>query len=98
MIIQIIQGYAAGAWMLVVLYFMPSVARTLRLRASPMDIFCTLWAIVGAIQIGFSVRWYVFPDVIRFMVNAEKITWMGLYLSSGMTANMVLFYAAYHHR
>ena len=97
MTISIIQGYAAGSWLLVALYLMPSMWRVILNRASPGDVFGGLWVVVAIIQIGFSVRWHIFPDVIQFMGNAEKITWMGLYISSGITANLIAFYAAYHH-
>ena len=97
MIISIIQGYAAGSWLLVALYLIPSMWRVIRIRASPGDVFGALWVIIAIIQIGFSARWHVFPDVIQFMGGTEKMAWMGLYVSSGITANLVTFYAAYHH-
>ena len=97
MIISIIQGYAAGSWLLVALYLMPSVWRVVLSKGSPGDVFGSLWVVIAIIQIGFSARWYIFPDVIKFMGDAEKITWMGLYISSGITANLIAFYAAFHH-
>ena len=95
--IPIIQGYAAGSWLLVALYLMPSLWRVIRNTATPGDVFGALWVAIAVIQIGFSVRWHVFPSVIQFMGDAEKISWMSLYVSSGFTANLVTFYAAYHH-
>ena len=95
--IPIIQGYAAGSWLLVALYLSPTIWHVIQGSKNPSDIFGLLWVTIATIQIGFSARWHIFPVVIQFMGETEKITWMGLYLSSGITANLVTFYAAYHH-
>ncbi len=96
--IPLAQGFAAGAWALVAIYFMPEVIAVLKRRATPMAVFCALWAATGVVQVGFTVRWYLFSHTVSAMGNAERNLWALLYLASGAIACQLLVYAALHYR
>ena len=98
LLIPLAQGFAAGAWALVAVYFWRDVWLVITRKATPMSVFGALWAATGAVQVGFTVRWYLFYHAVATMGPAERALWAGLYLASGAIACQLLIYAALHYR
>lgn len=98
LLIPVVQGFAAGAWTLVIVYFWHDVVLLLRRKATPMSVFCALWAATGVVQVGFTVRWYLFRHAVAVMGDAELTLWACLYVFSGAIACQLLVYAALYYR
>jgi hypothetical protein len=91
------QLLCALAWLVPTLLLVPSVWRVLRApmygpsRADPIDVVLSPLAFVGALQIGQIVRWFIYPEALRYMHSPELVVWAGLYTLSTLTALCSVF-------
>lgn len=89
-----LQALAGLAWLAVFVQRAPGLWRLFRPNPSVMDIYGSPLPLVAIVQVGFSVRWFVWPKTIGHMIPEELVFWAGLYLASAMSAAMffALFY------
>ena len=76
--------YAGLAWAWITLRIFPSVVRLWTGRGDAIDWLASPLCFIGLDQIGFSVRWLIFPGAIRVMQVDELLYWVGLYVLSGL--------------
>jgi hypothetical protein len=67
------------------------MVRTWRGKGDALDAIRGPVFFVGVVQIGFSVRWLIWPHAIPVMTQAELSTWSGLYVLSIMCAVGMIF-------
>lgn len=84
--VQLAQVEAAIAWTAVLIRYAPAIGRLLVGRGEVDDVFRALVGFVAITQIGFTVRWYVFPHTVPMMGAAEVSAWLGLYVLSAVEA------------
>jgi hypothetical protein len=84
---------ASGAvWMVVAILFAPAIWRIWKApmrgpsRPDPLDVLMSPLAFVGLLQVGFSIRWLLFPDAVSGMRTSEIVVWAGLYCLSLLCA------------
>lgn len=94
-VITSVQTISGLAWLLPLVLFTPSVWRVWSGKAAAVDVICAPLAFVALLQIGFIVRWLVFPHAIGAMVDGELAMWAGLYFMSALSAlGLLLAYRA----
>lgn len=90
--LAVLQAVVGLAWLAVALLFAPSVWRIWKApmhgpsRPDPLDVLMSPLAFIGALQVGFSIRWLIFPDALGFMRTGELVVWAGLYFLSFLCA------------
>ncbi len=80
---QLLAGFM---WLFPMALFTPAVARIWRSAADAIDVVVSPFAFVAAVQVGFTIRWLIFPTATRQMGSNELIVWAGLYTLSALTA------------
>lgn len=85
-LIQGLQLLSGFAWLTAVVFYAGSVARLYRGKAHWSDVFRGLFVFVGLTQVGFVVRWLVFPHAVGTMGGTEKAVWSILYIMSAIEA------------
>lgn len=85
-LVQILQIAAGIAWLLPTLMIFPGVVRTWLGTGDQIDAMRGPIFFVGIVQIGFSVRWLLWPHALPAMGKTELSTWAGLYVLSVMCA------------
>lgn len=90
-IILFLQIASGGAWAIVLVYFAPSIARLWRQTHTDGDLQVSVYPLMAATQIGFAVRWFLFPGVVRLMQWQELVFWSGLYVASIVLAFFALW-------
>ena len=85
-VIGLLQALTGLTWLAVLLQRIPGVVRLFRPDPSVNDVFGLPIALVAICQIGFSVRWWVWPRAVDVMEPSELIFWGGLYLASSLSA------------
>lgn len=85
-LVQVLQIASGLAWLLPTLAILPGMIRTWRGTADAIDVMRGPIFFVGIVQIGFSVRWAIWPHAIPVMGATELSTWSGLYVLSIMGA------------
>ncbi len=85
-LVQLLQLLSGALWIIPAGMLLPGVIRTWRGKADAMDAMRGPIFFVCVVQIGFSVRWAIWPHVIPIMGTAELSTWAGLYVLSGLCA------------
>ncbi|MGX7926448.1 hypothetical protein ACWPMX_07730 [Tsuneonella sp. HG094] len=87
---QVIDGLqllSGTLWLSVMLSRLPSVLRIVRDRdPSIADFFAAFLVGNGAVQLGFVLRWWLYPNVKGLMQPGELVLWGCLYLVSSMLA------------
>lgn len=79
--LQIIAGLS---WLIAAIFYSKSVWRVLASRAKWIDVFRALFVFVALTQVGFTVRWLVWPHAIGQMGFYEQLTWAILYTMSAI--------------
>src|SRR4051812_39085577 len=90
-ICQIINGLC---WLVALILFAPSMLCWFKGNPSSDHLVRGGMWFVAAAQEGAIIRWFLFPDAIRFMPWIEIVTWSGLYIVSGV-AWLILTYIAF---
>lgn len=91
-IIPYLQIASGLCWLLPMVLFIPSVWRVWTSpsegpgRVDPVDVMVSPFAFIAAIQVGFTIRWLLWPTVIRAMRPDELGVWAGLYTLSMIAA------------
>ncbi len=83
-VIQTFQALAGLLWIIPLLLFAPSVIRIWRNRADALDVVLSPVAFLALNQIGFTVRWLLFPRAVSVMRSDEIMVWAGLYTMSAL--------------
>lgn len=81
-IVHWLQLAAALGWLPAACYFAPSSLAVLRGRGDMFDRFRAINAFIAFTQIGFTIRWWIFPRAIHAMGGAESAAWSMLYVLS----------------
>lgn len=81
-----LQLLAGWAWVAPLLLFSPCVFRIWQGRGDALDWLGSPVAFVSAVQVGFALRWLLFPGAISVMGPAELAFWAGLYVLSALCA------------
>jgi hypothetical protein len=90
--IAFLQLLSGIAWLIPLALFTPAVIRIWRApwtgpsRPDPLDVLVSPLAFVGALHVGFTIRWVLFPHSIRVMDSIELGLWSGLYVLSIIAA------------
>lgn len=84
--ILMFQLVSAFLWGIPLALFAPSVVRIWRSTADALDIIVSPFAFGAIVQIGFTLRWLIFPKATAHMETNELLMWSGLYTLSGITA------------
>ncbi len=92
--IPALQALAGLAWLAVFIQRLPGVVRLFRPNPSAMDVYGSPLPLVGLVQVGFSIRWWVWGHTIAAMDHLELVFWGGLYLASAVSA--VLFFVMFY--
>ncbi|HET7255620.1 MAG TPA: hypothetical protein VFJ46_17825 [Xanthobacteraceae bacterium] len=88
LVLQSLQIASGFAWLLPMALFAPAVWRIWRApmhgpsRADPIDVLVSPIAFMAALNVGFIIRWVLFPAAIETMGRNELIIWAGLYTLS----------------
>lgn len=86
-LIDALQLLAGAAWLSVMLSRVFSVGRIVAGRAPTwFDAFSLFLVGNGAVQLGFVLRWWLYPAAKRAMEPGELSLWGCLYLASAMLA------------
>lgn len=81
------QLLAAALWATVVLVRAPAVVRVIRQApVSVIDFYSVILAGMGAMQAGFALRWWLYPQTKTDMQPGELALWGSLYAVSTMIA------------
>lgn len=81
-LVQLTQVVAGLAWSFLAVLFAGAVLRVWFGGADIVDVLVSPLAFVALDQVGFSVRWLIFPGAMRVMGTDELILWAGLYTLS----------------
>lgn len=87
-LVQILQVLSGLAWLVPMALFAPAVWRIWRApihgpsRPDPIDVMVSPLAFIAALQVGFAIRWVLFPHAMIVMEDAELLIWSGLYMLS----------------
>lgn len=85
--IDVMQLIAAALWLSVLAVRGPAVARVIRQRPRDVfDFYSALLAGMGAVQTGFTLRWWLYPQAKAAMEPGELTLWGSLYLASALVA------------
>lgn len=88
LLVQLLQLLSGLAWLLPMALFAPAVWRIWRApmrgpaRPDPLDVLVSPLAFIAALQVGFIIRWMLFPHAIGTMEGTELAVWSGLYTLS----------------
>lgn len=86
-IIDGLQMLSAASWFSVFLSRLPSALRIIRGRNETLlDLFALIFVGNAAVQMGFVLRWWLYPAAKRAMEPGELTLWGCLYLVSAMLA------------
>lgn len=85
-LVQVMQILSGLAWLVPTLMIFPGVVRTWLGKGDPIDAMRGPIFFVGVVQIGFSVRWLLWPHALPAMGKTELSTWAGLYVLSVLCA------------
>ena len=86
--VQLLQLLSGLAWLVPMTLFTRAVLRIWRApmrrpsRPDPIDVLVSPLAFIAALQVGFVIRWLVFPHALTAMEHAELVVWSGLYTLS----------------
>lgn len=80
------QVVAGACWVAPMLLFLPCVVRIWRGRGDALDWIGSPVAFVGMLQVGFLVRWLLYPNAVKHMRDGELAFWAGLYALSALCA------------
>lgn len=84
-IVVILQFVSGLAWLFPALYLTPRVFASWRGKPSRITMLSAPIAFLAWLMVGFSVRWFVWPQAVTTMAGAELVTWGTLYaLSTGL--------------
>lgn len=85
--IQLLQLLSGLAWLVPALVLSPRIVRAWRQGASRATLLTAPIAFVCWLQVGFSIRWMLWPHSVAEMGNSELTCWGALYtLSAGLAA------------
>ena len=84
--VALAQLVAAVAWGAVTVRYAWPVLLLFRRRGEVDDAFRAIVGFVGLTQIGFTVRWFVYPHTVPAMGHNELSLWMALYTASTIEA------------
>lgn len=90
---QIAQALSATCWSLPIVLFSGSFARVVRGQGTTTDAFRTVHCFIAATQIGFVLRWYLYPHAVPLMRGDELSLWIVLYLTSSIEALALAWFA-----
>jgi hypothetical protein len=85
-LVQFLQIVSGLAWLLPTLIMAPGIVRVWRGRGDSIDAMRGPVFFIGIVQIGFTIRWLIWPHAIPVMGATELSTWAGLYVLSIMCA------------
>ena len=77
---------AGLCWLLPLGLFLPCVLRIWRGRGDALDWIGSPAAFVAMLQVGFVLRWLLFPNAVAVMRDGELALWAGLYALSALCA------------
>lgn len=89
-VIPALQAFSGLMWLLPVLIFSRAIGRVWMGRHHTADLLVVPYPIIGIVQVGFSLRWWLYPKAIVFMSHEETTFWAGLYILSGLCALLTL--------
>lgn len=92
------QLFAATSWFLVIVYFLPEVLLVLAGKATPMPIFCMLWAFNGVTQITYTIRSIKFHKTISVTSAIETNWYIAPSIMSGAIALALIVFSMVHYR
>lgn len=84
--VQLAQLIAGVCWGLATLYFARGVWRLARGTGEAINVFGAIWCFIGLTQVGFTVRWFLWPHAVSTMGASEVSFWLALYVSSSIEA------------
>ncbi len=89
--VQIMQAVCAVVWGVEALLLTPGAWRLWNRRGDALDAGRVPILIFSLVQVGFSVRWFVWPDAMGVMGSAETAFWATLYLASAGAGLFCIF-------
>lgn len=87
-IVKLLQLLSGLAWLVPMILYTPAICRIWRApmrgpsRPDPLDVLVSPLAFIAALQVGFTIRWMLFPHSISGMQRTELVIWSGLYTLS----------------
>lgn len=86
-IITALQLFAAFVWATVIAMRAPAVWRIVQgAPRSVIDFYSAIIVGIGAMQTGFALRWWLYPEAKADMLPGELALWASLYAVSAMIA------------
>ncbi len=95
--INILRAVSGLLWVLTAIYFLPAVWRIAWLRQRYYDPMKAVFVFLACANLGFIMRWYVWPSAQSSMGSEELATWAGMYVLSSLSA-LGLFFVSRAYR
>ena len=97
-LLSYLEAFVFGAWLLVLIYFAPDVRKAILMRAKPTEVFCSIWAFNGIVQIGAILFVIDAPTVALLRDPFHYWAFAFILTISGAVACLLLVYSALHYR